>query len=126
MARVIKPEQLADQIRLILSEYEGDVLRNSKECVRKVGSKGVQALKSASMAKFGGTGKYAAGWTQKVTEGRFGAETVLHNATTPGLPHLLEHGHAKRGGGRVPGRAHIKPVEETMVREFENMIEAKL
>ena len=45
-------------------------------------------------------------------------------ATVPGLPHLLEYGHAKRGGGRVPGRAHIKPVEDKITKDFERKVRA--
>ncbi len=42
------------------------------------------------------------------------------------LAHLLEFGHAKRGGGRVPGKAHIAPAEEKGIRELEQEIQKAL
>lgn len=42
------------------------------------------------------------------------------------LAHLLEHGHAKRGGGRVSGKPHIAPAEENGVEMLENLIKEAL
>ena len=53
---------------------------------------------------------------------RLGAEAVIYSRI-PGLPHLLEHGHATRNGGRKGQRVHISPVtdkiNESLIREFE-------
>lgn len=51
---------------------------------------------------------------------------VIYNKATPSLPHLLEHGHANRGGGRTPGRPHIAPAEEQIVKEYEEEVKSKL
>lgn len=118
MAQKTTVETLAADIQKILDDYEGEVTNLTKEVVRKIGNKGKQALKSES-GIFGGTGKYASGWTSKVEETRTGSKATLYNAKVPGLPHLLEYGHAMRGGGRVSGRVHIKPVEDELAKAFE-------
>ena len=116
---------LAADIQKILDEYEEDVQNLSKEAVKKIGQKGVEALKSSS-GVFGGTGKYASGWSSKVEETRMGARATLYNSKVPGLPHLLEYGHAMRGGGRVSGKVHIKPVEDELINAFEQELEREL
>ena len=118
-------ETLAADIRQILDDYGEDVTKMTKETVRKTGQKSLQALKSNSSI-FGGSGKYASGWTQKVEETRLGATSTLHNAKVPGLPHLLEKPHAKRGGGRTDGIEHIAPVERELDRTFTQEMEAGL
>lgn len=125
MAKKSTVDTLASDIEKILEDYEGDASNLTKEVVRKIGQKGVQALKSAS-GVFGGTGKYASGWSSKVEETRMGATATLHNAKLPGLPHLLEYGHAKRNGGRVSGRVHIKPVEDELEKAFTKELESNL
>lgn len=125
MAKTITPEKFAATVKDILAGYEADVDKNMEQVTRKLAKEGAKAVKSAASAKFGGSGKYARGWTSEVEAGRIYSTGVIYNKT-PGLPHLLENGHAKRNGGRVPGREHIAPVEEKIVEEFISEVEAAL
>lgn len=119
-------EALASEIEKILNEYGDEVKKNLDEILMRTAKVGANLLKSESSSKFGGTGKYARGWT--VTEeknDRWGSTYVIHNRVY-NLPHLLEFGHAKRNGGRVAGRPHIKPVEERLITQVEQEVVAKL
>lgn len=126
MAKKVPLERLGDEIMKILEEYKDEVEVNSSTVVRKVTQAGVKALKASSKGAFGGTGKYAGGWTSQFETGRMSTQGTIYNAATPGLPHLLEHGHAKRGGGRVAGRSHIAPVEQKLIQDFENKLRSDL
>lgn len=119
MAKTIDLEK---EIGKILQQYGDNLTENIKEVTKKVARAGVKSVKANSQSTFGGTGKYAAGWTSRVEDGRFSAQGIIYNKSMPGLPHLLENGHAKRGGGRVPGRAHIAPVESELIKQFEDAI----
>lgn len=119
MARTI---DLAAEVGKILDKYADDLTVSMKDAAKEVARKGVQKVRENARGSFGGTGEYAKGWKSKVTEGRLSTSAVIYNKDAPGLPHLLEHGHAKRGGGRVEGRVHIKPVEDELVESFERAI----
>ena len=100
-----------------------------------------QAVKSAAMetaeeikeevssgAPRGRTGKYARSWRSKKTEETATSVSYVVHANKDGyrLAHLLEFGHAKRGGGRTRAIPHIKTAEERGIREFENRIRRKI
>ena len=73
------------------------------------------------------TGGYQKGWAVKKTSAKAGQVSItVYNRKKPGLTHLLEKGHAKRGGGRVAGQPHIAPAEQYAVSELENKIKRGL
>lgn len=117
-------DRLDAVIKQTLEEYAEGVQTSVNEATRSVAKAGAAAVRAGS-GVFGGTGKYRKGWTYKVETRRLYSTGVIYNRT-PGLPHLLENGHAKRGGGRVPGIAHIKPVEEDIKTKFEQEIRVTL
>lgn len=121
MAKAITVDKLGDEISKILDEYADEITQNIPEVTERVGDIGVKALKNSSKTSFNGN-KYWKGWKSYFERHRFGAIVILHNAKLPGLAHLLEHGHAMVGGGRVSGKAHIAPVESKLIDQYEKEI----
>ena len=123
-------EKFRQAVDKALQDYAQDTTLTVKDLARTFAKKGAQAVKQASAEAFGGTGKYASGWTTEYQESRTSLHGVIYNKKVPGLPHLLEHGHANRHGGRtyppVPGREHIAPVEESISEEFLKAVENDL
>lgn len=113
---------LAAECKKILNEYADDLAKNVDEVTKAIGKKGAAALRDASRATFGGTGKYASGWSSEEEKRPLHSKAIIYNKKAPGLAHLLENGHASPNGGRVPGRAHIAPVEEQLIKEYEEAI----
>lgn len=123
MAKAINIET---EIAKILTKYGDEVAENIQKVTKEIARKGAKAVKQNAQNSFQGTGKYAAGWTSQAKEGRYSSQGIIYNRAKPGLPHLLEHGHAKRGGGRTDGREHIAPVEQEVIRSFEEAIKEAL
>lgn len=122
----VPAEQLAAAVDKILEKYGDDVQDNMNVIVKDITKQGAKSLKSQARSTVGGTGKYASGWTSQAETGRVSAQGTIYNSRLPGLPHLLEHGHANRGGGRTPGKVHIAPIEDALVKEFEEKVKSKL
>ena len=111
---------LTSQVQQALKDYSEDITDVTQEVVPKVAKDAAKRLRSDSPKR---TGKYAKGWTSKVEKSRLSVTATVHGKTgTYQLAHLLEHGHANRGGGRTPGEVHIAPVEEWAIKEVETKI----
>lgn len=107
----IRPEELSNEIAKILTQYSTHVEQGLEKAQKKATSKAVKELKATSPHR---TPKYALGWRSKQTpNGR-----VVYNATSGQLTHLLEKGHALRQGGRTRAIVHIRPVEQSTIREY--------
>ena len=113
-------DNLADEIMKGLTEYVDLAEADMKKAVKKTAT-AVKKDIAANAPKR--TGKYAASWTTKKTkENSHSLEMTVHSKDRYQLAHLLEKGHAKRGGGRVAGRPHIAPAEESGVKMLEKLI----
>ena len=124
MAKKITVDRLSDEIMDALEEYKemtDEVVQTAVDTVSKETRKIVQAGSPVQ------TGGYQKGWAVKKTSAKAGQVSItVYNRNKPGLTHLLEKGHAKRGGGRVAGQPHIAPAEEYAVGELENKIKRGL
>ena len=117
-------DNLAKTIMEGIQEYADVASEDVKTAVRKAG-KNVKAEISANAPKR--TGAYAKSWAVKTEkETAHSLEVVVHSKNRYQIAHLLEHGHAKRGGGRVAGIPHIAPAEEKAVKQLEENIMKKL
>lgn len=125
MARdTVSIDDLADAVMEGLTEYAELAADGMKAAVKKAGS-AVKTDISASAPK--DTGKYAKSWRTKATkETATALEVTVYSPTRYMLAHLLEHGHAKRGGGRVAARPHIAAAEQRGIEELEKEIERSL
>lgn len=70
------------------------------------------------------SGAYKKSWATKTTgESSQSLEITVYSKNRYQLAHLLEFGHAKRGGGRVAARPHIAAAEKDGMEQLEMEIE---
>lgn len=117
MAKKISIGNMSSAIMEALEEYKEVTDEVVKNAVDTVSKEAKSVAKAGSPERYGG---YKEGWSVKKTIDKSSQVNVtIHNRKKPGLTHLLEKGHAKRGGGRVEGITHIAPAEEYAIEELE-------
>lgn len=121
-------DSLAAEISSLMEEYAADVNSDMKAEASKIAKETVKELKQTSPEGKGSKkGHYKDGWATKVVAEKTNSlDIVIYNKKKPGLTHLLEKGHAKRGGGRVEGKPHIGPAEQKAIKDYEKGLKARL
>lgn len=120
----ISIDQMASVIMEGLQDYADLATDDLKAAVKKAGTTVRKQIQATAPSD---TGKYTKSWSVKKTkETSNSLEVTVYSKNRYQLAHLLEFGHAKRGGGRVAGRAHIAPAEQAGIEELEKEIERSL
>ena len=115
---------MAEAIMKELDEYS-ELASDSVKTAVKDAAKTVKTEISANAPVR--TGKYKKSWTTKTTdESSNSLHITVHSKNRYQIAHLLEHGHAKRNGGRVRAIPHIAPAEEIGVEQLERDIKSAL
>lgn len=124
MPNNIRIDQLASSIIDGLTEYSNLATNDMKKAVKKAGTTVKKEIQS-NAPKMRGT--YSKSWSIKnAKETSNSLEIVIYSKNRYQLAHLLEYGHAKRGGGRTVGKSHISPAETKGINELESEIERSL
>lgn len=103
--------EILEQVRNYTADVKKQIDAAAKEAARNLSKE----LKQTSPEK---TGDYKKGWRVKKKKKTYAVHNVEYQLT-----HLLEHGHAKRGGGRTNAHIHIAPAEERAVNAFLDKVE---
>ena len=124
MGKKIQIDELADAVNEQLEEYSKLSATVVKTAVTKAGNSVKKDIGANAPRQ---TGKYAKSWrTKKTKETSTELEVTVYSPTRYMLAHLLEHGHAKRNGGRVRAIPHIAPAEQAAEVELLRDIERGL
>ena len=124
MGRKVGVDGLSDAVMKELEDYAKVIDTDMREAVTKAGQT-VRKDISASAPKRYGT--YSKSWsTKKTKQTSRSLEVTVYSRNRYQLAHLLEHGHAKRGGGRTRAFPHIAPAEERGVQQLEEDIKRSI
>ena len=111
MSKRIRIDDFSNVLEQALSEYGDTAASSVKRAVTEAGEAVKEQIKATAPKD---TGRYAKSWAVKTTKETATSKSMaVHSAKQYRLTHLLEFGHAKRGGGRTKAQPHIAPAEQT-------------
>ena len=114
-------DALSETVMKELNEYADLACDDMKEAVKSSSTLVKNQIKATAPKS---TGAYAKSWSTKNTrESSRSLEVTVYSRNRYHLAHLLEFGHAKRGGGRVSARPHIAAAEQMGMEQLERDIE---
>ena len=117
MSNRISIDELSNAVMEQLDEYRELCVDEMKKAVKDAGKTVKTEINVSAPVR---TGRYAKSWQSKTTaESYSDIEVTVYSPKRYMLAHLLEHGHARRGGGRVRAIPHIKPAEELGEEQLE-------
>ena len=120
----VSVDAMADAIMEGLLEYADLASDTVKEAVTESAKTVKKEIQAGAPSR---PGKYKKSWAAKKTkESSNGLVITVHSKDRYQIAHLLEHGHAKRGGGRVAAIPHIAPAEAKGEEELMERIERGL
>lgn len=122
--RNVSIDELADAINEGLQEYADLAAEEMKSAVKKTATSVRKGIQEGAPVK---SGAYKKSWTTKKTaEDSQSLSMTVYSKNRYQLAHLLEKGHAKRGGGRVAAIPHIAPAEAEGEEYLQELIEKAL
>jgi hypothetical protein len=117
-------DSMAAEIMKGLNEYSELADAAVKKSVRKAATSVKKEIAANAPKR---SGKYGKSWaTKKTAENSHTLTMTVHSKDRYQIAHLLEHGHAKRNGGRVDAKPHIAPAEEHGAELLASLIEKEL
>ncbi len=124
MGKKISVSQLSAAVMEAVQEYADTAVEEVKQAVTETGNEVRDEIQQNAPKN---TGAYARSWAvKKNKETSQSLIVTVHSRNHYQLAHLLEFGHAKRGGGRVAARPHIAAAEEAGIEQLEREIERSL
>ena len=124
MSQNVSIDDMDDVIMNELEKYANLATDDMKDAVKDTANSVKKDIESSAPVL---TGRYKKSWRiKKIRENANSLDVLVHSSNRYQLTHLLEFGHAKRGGGRVAGKPHIEPAAEKGEQDLIKAIEEKL
>lgn len=119
----ITSDKLAKAVEQELTLYHEDILERLRGITRETMAELVRTTRETAPKDTGEFSKHIAGDFRGLKRGnRSVSATWYVKAPHYRLTHLLVHGHAKAGGGRVPGDPFLENALDKVLPEYEQKV----